>query len=141
MGHLLQSIQGLVQVAHQLWSGRICEAGGLAAEDGLTEHVVEEGVLHIKLLKWPVAGGNNGEHHADSGQFDNRVVSLVIVGTKALCEHPEDPASLVTVKNHVRDRLVGKNPFGHWSHEAGEQDPRSHCSEAPHTLPPLLHAS
>jgi hypothetical protein len=72
---------------------------------------VKEGVFHIELLKRPVAGGSNGEHHADGGRFDNRAESLIVVDTRALREPPEDPASLVTVKSPVRDRLVGKNPF------------------------------
>jgi hypothetical protein len=110
-GRLLQSIQGLVQAAHQLWLGKIREAGGLTSEDNLTERVVEEDILHIELLKRPVAGGSNGEHCADGGRFDNRAESLVVVNTRALCKPPEDSASLVTVESPIRERLVGKKPF------------------------------
>jgi hypothetical protein len=98
-------------LAHQIWLGRIREAGGLTAEDSLTECVVEEGVLHIELLKRLVAGGSNGEHRAHGGRFDNQAESLVVVHTKALREPSEDPASLVAVECPVRERLVGKNPF------------------------------
>jgi hypothetical protein len=72
---------------------------------------MEEGVLHIELLKRPVVGGNNGEHHVDGGWFDNRAEGLIVVDTRALCEPTEDPASLVTVESPIRERLVGKNPF------------------------------
>jgi hypothetical protein len=72
---------------------------------------MEEGVLHIEPLKRPVAGGNNGEHRVDGGRFDNQAESLVVVDTRALCEPPEDPTSLVTVESPVRERLVGKNSF------------------------------
>jgi hypothetical protein len=47
---LLQSIEGLVEPAHQL---RVCggnEADGLRAVDGLGECVVEEGVLVVELV-------------------------------------------------------------------------------------------
>jgi hypothetical protein len=98
---LLQFIQGLVQAAHKIWSDSIREAGGLTAEDSLTECVMEEGVLHIELMKRPVAGGSNGEHRAHGGRFDNWAESLIVVYTRVLREPPEDP----------RERLVGENPF------------------------------
>jgi hypothetical protein len=72
---------------------------------------VEEVVLHIELLKRLVAGGSNGEHHADIGWFDNWVESFIIDDTMALCEPLEDLASLVTVESPIREKLVGKNPF------------------------------
>jgi hypothetical protein len=98
-------------VAHQLWPGRIRKADGLTAEDSLTERVMEEGVLHIELLKQLVTGGSNGEHHADGGRFDKQAESLVLVDTRALREPPEDLASLVTIKSPIRERLVSKTPF------------------------------
>jgi hypothetical protein len=72
---------------------------------------MEEGVLHIELLKQLVTGGSNGEHHADGGRFDKQAESLVLVDTRALCEPPEDLASLVTIKSPIRERLVSKTPF------------------------------
>jgi hypothetical protein len=44
--------------------GWIGEYRGLTAEEGLTESVIEEGVLHIELLNRQVTGGSNGKHHA-----------------------------------------------------------------------------
>jgi hypothetical protein len=111
MGRLLQSKQGLVQAAHQSWSGRIREASGLTVEDSLTECAMEEDVFHIELLERPVMGGSNSEHHAHGGRFDNRAERLIVVHTRALREPPEDPASLVAVESPVRERLVGKNSF------------------------------
>jgi hypothetical protein len=72
---------------------------------------VEESILHIELLKQPVTGGSNSEHHADDGQFENRAESLIVVDTMTLCEPPKVLANLVTVKSSVRERLVGKTPF------------------------------
>jgi hypothetical protein len=64
---------------------------------------MEEGVLHIQLLKQPVAGGSNGEHRAHGGQFDNCAESLIVVHTRALHEPLEDPVSLVVVEGPIRD--------------------------------------
>jgi hypothetical protein len=32
---------------------------------------MEEGILHIKLLNWPVVGDSNSEDHANGGRFHN----------------------------------------------------------------------
>jgi hypothetical protein len=83
--------------------GWIRESSGLTAEDSLTEHAVEESILHIELLNWPVVGGSNGEHRVDGGRFDNRAKSIIAVHIGALCETPEDPTSLQAVKSPVRE--------------------------------------
>jgi hypothetical protein len=72
---------------------------------------VEEGILHIELLNRPVVGGSNGEQRADGGRFDNRAESLIVVHTRAACEIPEDPTSLVAVESPVRESLVREYPF------------------------------
>jgi hypothetical protein len=83
----------------------------VAAEDSLTEHVVEEGILHIELLNRLVVGGNNGEHRVNGGQFDNRAESLIVVHTGALCKTLKYLASLVAVKSPIKERLVCEYPF------------------------------
>jgi hypothetical protein len=85
------SVKRLVQVTYQIWTGWIGESRGLTVEDGLTKSVVEEGVLHIKLLNRRVAGGSNGEHRVD-----------ISVNPEALCETSEDPARLVAIESPVR---------------------------------------
>jgi hypothetical protein len=91
--------------------GWIGESGGLTAEDSLTERAAKEGILHIELLNWPVAGGSNGEHCADGGWFDNRAKSFIVVHTRALCKTLEDPTSLVAVESLIGERLVCEYPI------------------------------
>jgi hypothetical protein len=40
---------------------------------------MEEGVVHIKLLNWPITGDSSSKHHADGGWFHNQVESLIVV--------------------------------------------------------------
>jgi hypothetical protein len=49
---------------------------------------MEEGVLHIELLNWPVVGDNNSEHRVNGGRFHNRAESLIVVDPRALSETP-----------------------------------------------------
>jgi hypothetical protein len=70
----------------------------LTAENSLAEGAVEEGVLHIELLNWSVTGDSNSKHHVNSGRFQNRAKSLVVVDPGALSETSEDPTSLVAIK-------------------------------------------
>jgi hypothetical protein len=57
----------------------ISEPCGLTVENGLAEGAVEEGVLHIKLLNWLVAGDSSSKHRANGGRFHNRAESLIVV--------------------------------------------------------------
>jgi hypothetical protein len=66
---------------------------------------VEEGILHIELLNWPVAGDSNSEHHADGVRLHNWAKSLIVVDPRVMSETPEDPASLVAIKGPVSVKL------------------------------------
>jgi hypothetical protein len=72
---------------------------------------MEEGVLHIELLNWPVAEDSNSDHRANGGRFHNRAKSHIVVDPGALCETPEDPASLVAIKGPVGVKLVREDPL------------------------------
>jgi hypothetical protein len=50
------------------WISKHC---GLTVENGLTECAIEEGILHIKLLNWPVEGDSSSKQHADGDRFHN----------------------------------------------------------------------
>jgi hypothetical protein len=89
----------------------IREPCGLTTENNLTEGAVEEGILHIELLNWSVAGDSNSEHRANGGQFHNRAENLVVVDPGALSETPDDPASLVAINGPVDTKLVWETPL------------------------------
>jgi hypothetical protein len=72
---------------------------------------VEEGVLHFKLLNWPVAGDSSSKHHADGGRFHNQAESLVVVDPRALSETPEDLAGFVAIKRRIGTKLVREDPL------------------------------
>jgi hypothetical protein len=115
----------------------IHEPCGLTAENSLAEGVVEEGVLHIELLNWPVAGDSNSEHHANDGQFHNRAKSLVVVDPEVLSETSKDPASLIVIKGPIGAKLVREDPLvGDDIGATGPREsPRSHCSSEPRIRP------
>jgi hypothetical protein len=100
------------------WISKPC---GLTAENCLTEGVVKEGVLHIKLLNWPVAGDNSSKHHVDDGRFHNRAESLVVVNPRMLGETPEDPVGIVAIKRPIGTKLVCENPLA--SDDVGAMGP------------------
>jgi hypothetical protein len=100
-----------VKATNQVGVSWINEPCGLTAENSLAEGAVEEGVLHIELLNWPVVGDNNSEHRANSGQFHNRAESLIVVDPRALSETPKDPASLVAIKGPVGTKLMREDPL------------------------------
>jgi hypothetical protein len=72
---------------------------------------MEEGIFHIKLLNGPVMGDISGMHHANSGQFYNRVECLIVVDSRALSETSKDPTSLVAIKCPISTELVREDPL------------------------------
>jgi hypothetical protein len=72
---------------------------------------MEEGILYIELLNWPIMGDSSGEHHAHGGLFHNRAESLIVVDSRALSETLKDPASLVAIEGPVSAKLVCVDPF------------------------------
>jgi hypothetical protein len=62
---------------------------------------MEEGILHIKLLNWSVAGDSSTKHIADGGRFHNWAESLVVVDPRVLSETPEDPTGFVAIKRTI----------------------------------------
>jgi hypothetical protein len=104
-------MQGLTQAADQVEVSWIREPYGLIAENSLIESVVEEGILHIKLLNGSVTGDSSSEHRVNGGRFHNWTESLIVVDPGALSETLEDSASLVAIKGPIDTKLVHKNPL------------------------------
>jgi hypothetical protein len=100
-----------VQATDQVRVSRVGEAHGLAAKDCLGESAVKEGIFYVELLNGPGMGESRGEHHANSGQFYNRVDGLVVVDSGALSETPKDPTGLVAIKSPISTELVCEDPL------------------------------
>jgi hypothetical protein len=100
-----------VQATDQVRVSRAGEAHGLVAKDRLGESVVKEGIFYIELLNGPGMGESCGEHHANSGQFYNRVEGLVVVDSRALSKTPKDPTGLVAIKSPISTELVCEDPL------------------------------
>jgi hypothetical protein len=54
--HLLQAVEGLIELAHQLKVRRVNEADGLRAVDYLRECAMYEGVIDIEMVHGPTPG-------------------------------------------------------------------------------------
>jgi hypothetical protein len=78
----------------------------LTAENSLTEGVGEEGILHIKVLNWPVMGDSSSKIRADGSRFHNRAENLIIVDPRALSETPDDPTGFVVIKRPISMKLL-----------------------------------
>jgi hypothetical protein len=83
---LLQTIEGLVEPAHQLRVCGVNEAGGLRAVDYLEECAVKEGVLDVELVHGPAPGDSQGQHSLDGSRLDDGAEGLVILHPGALSE-------------------------------------------------------
>jgi hypothetical protein len=100
-----------VQVVDQVRVSWISEPCGLTSENSLIEGVMEEDILHIEQLNWPITGDNNCEHRVNGGWFHNWSESLVLVDLEALSETSENPASLVATKGPVGTKLMREDPL------------------------------
>jgi hypothetical protein len=83
----------------------------LAIVHGLREGVVQEHILHIKLMNWPGVRDSQGEHGANHGRLDHRAEGLIVIDAWSLGEAMKDLASLVLLQRTVGVELVHENPF------------------------------
>jgi hypothetical protein len=98
-------------VTNQVRVRWIGETRGLAAVHSLSEGAMEEGILHIELLNWPVMRDSSGEHHVHGGWFHNWVKSFIVVDSGVLSETPNDLASLIAIEGPISAELVREDPF------------------------------
>lgn len=110
-GGLLETIERLVETAHKVGLGGVNKAGGLSAVDCLLKCPMEEGILHIQLVNWPIAGDRQAEDGADCGRLDDGAEDLVEVDAVELGEAAKDPASLVPIQTAVGLELVVEDPL------------------------------
>jgi hypothetical protein len=68
---LLQAVEGLVELAHQLRVCGVNEASGLRAVDDLKECAVEEGVLDVGLVHRPTPEDSQSQHSPNGGRLDD----------------------------------------------------------------------
>ena len=88
---------------------RISKASGLRAVHNFSQGAVEEGVLHVELMNWPVPGVSQSENCADCGWLDDGTECLVVINTGALSEPPKNPASFVSVEGAISMKFVTEN--------------------------------
>jgi hypothetical protein len=104
--HLLQAVEGLVELTHQLRVRGVNEVGRLRAVHCLRECAMEEGVLDVELVHGSTSGDSQSQHSSDGGSLNDGVDGLVVVHPEALSEPPEDPMSLEPVKRDIHLELV-----------------------------------
>ena len=108
---LFKSIQGLVKSAHMSRMSRICKTSGLRAVDSLRQCPMEEGILHIELVNWPLSRMSQGEDSTNSSRLDHRAERFIVVNTGTLGKATEDPASLVSVQSPISVKFMFENPL------------------------------
>ena len=72
---------------------------------------MEESILDVQLMNRPRTGQSQSENNSDSGRFDNRTESLILVDASPLSESPKNPTSLVTIKRAISQKFTSKDPF------------------------------
>jgi hypothetical protein len=126
---LLQAVEGLVELAHQLRVRGVNEAGGLRAVDSLRECAVEEDALDVELVHRPAPRDSQSQHSSNGGTLDDGAEGLVVVHPRALSEPPEDPMSFVPVKRAIRLEFVLEDPL--IGDDIGPRRPRN---QVPHAV-------
>jgi hypothetical protein len=58
---------------------------------------MQEGILDVELVNWPVSGESQAEDSADGGGLHDWTESLIEVNTRALGEATENPARFVPI--------------------------------------------
>lgn len=67
---------------------------------------MEEGILDVELVYWPIAGDGKTEDGMDCGGLDDRTKGLVEVDAGTLGKATKNPASLVPIEGAVSMELV-----------------------------------
>jgi hypothetical protein len=75
------------------------------------QDAVEERVLHVQLMNWPVARAGQGEDGANRRWFDHGREGLAEVDAGALSETADDPPGLVPLERAICPSLVPENPL------------------------------
>jgi len=79
--------------------------------DLLREIAMEEGVLHVELMHWPVTSSSKVQHGANGCWLDNRREGLVEVEAGALREVTDNPTRFATLQGAIGMEFVLENPF------------------------------
>jgi hypothetical protein len=79
--------------------------------DFFMEVAMEEGIVHIHLMKRPIRDRGNGEKAADSNKFGNRGKGFSIVDALPLVETLSDQPGFVPLNGTVRPIFGFENPF------------------------------
>jgi hypothetical protein len=110
-GSLLEPVQGLLEQADVVGSGRVDETRRLLAVDSLLKVTMKESVLHIELVKRPATRRGNTQDRLNGRRFDNRTEGLVVVDTSLLVVAVNHPAGLVTGKSTIGVVLKREDPL------------------------------
>jgi hypothetical protein len=94
-----------------IWASRVNKAGGLSVVDCLGKSAMQEGILDVELVNWPVSGESQAEDGADGGGLHNWTESLIEVNTRVLGEATENPARFVPIQGTIGPHLVLEDPL------------------------------
>jgi hypothetical protein len=72
---------------------------------------MDEGVLHIKLMDWPVPGMSQGKHSMNGGRLGDGAERLIVINAETLGEPAKHLASLVSVQGTICMKLMLEDPF------------------------------
>jgi hypothetical protein len=90
---------------------RISKSSGLRTIHSLKESPMKKGILHVKLMNWPITRVSNSEHYTDCCRFNHWAESLIIIDARSLSKPAKYPASFVSVKRPISMKFVLEYPF------------------------------
>jgi hypothetical protein len=72
---------------------------------------MDEGILQIKLMDWPVPGMSQGKNSMNGGRLGDGAECLVVINAETLGEPTKHLASLVSVQGTIHMKLMLEDPF------------------------------
>jgi hypothetical protein len=100
---LLQGIKGETDVTNHTLRDRIPK--WWAHVNILSQLIIKEGILHIKLRDRPLPNRSHGKKSVNSGNMSNRSKSLIIITTLLLLKTTSNKMILIALKRTIRASL------------------------------------
>jgi hypothetical protein len=100
-----------VPTVDQVRLSRVKEFDGLCAVNYLGQHVVEECILDIKLVGWPIPWESKGQDNVNYHGLHNRAKGLIVIDAEMMREPVKNASSLAPLECPIGLELVLEDPL------------------------------
>lgn len=108
---LLEVVEGLVKEAYMVGVVGVDEPGRLLAVDVLGEVTMQEGIVHVHLMNWPLACRCDRQNGVNCGCLDHRRERLLKINSRPLREPADHPPCFVAFQAPAGFEFVMEEPL------------------------------